>query len=123
MSATGVEDSGMDDLDATISTSRERFSAQDFSRLERKVDRLGEAMTKFLLIEERQANLNSRIAAAETTTATAKAQMETTTEALRVRIDAVERLLAQWINRGMGIWALAITLWAMYQFFYPPHLH
>jgi hypothetical protein len=113
-----AEDSGMGGLD-----SRDRFSAQDFSRLERKVDRLGEAMTKFLLIEERQTNLNNRIAAAETATATAKASMETLTNALSVRIETSEKLLAQWINRGMGIWALAITLWAMYQFFYPPHVH
>lgn len=85
---------------------RNHFTANDFTRLERKVDRLGDAMAKFLLIEERQVNQNTRIAL-----------IESDSKVLNVRLTTQEKLVAQWINRGIGIWALAVTLWSLFQFF------
>lgn len=77
----------------------------DFKRLESKVDKLTEAVTRLVLVEERLSNQGERIGRVE--------QRVSVTEAAHTKLDnKVER----WINRGIGVWGLAVTLFALLQF-------
>ena len=77
----------------------------DFRRLESKVDRLGEAIQKLILVEERQANQGARIGTLE--------QRIAVTETSYAKLD---RKVEMWVNRGIGVWGLAVTLFALIQF-------
>ena len=77
----------------------------EFRRLESKVDRLGEAIQKLILVEERQANQGARIGTLEQRIAVA--------ETSHTKLD---RKVEMWINRGIGVWGLAVTLFALVQF-------
>lgn len=80
-------------------------SQEDFNRLEAKVDKLTDAISKLILFEERQATQGERIGRCETKLAVLEQQLN--------RVDVkVER----WVNRGIGVWALAVTLFALVQF-------
>lgn len=80
-------------------------SQEDFNRLEAKVDKLTDAISKLILFEERQATQGERIGKCETKIAIIEQQV--------ARVDVkVER----WVNRGIGVWALAVTLFALIQF-------
>jgi hypothetical protein len=80
-------------------------SANDFRRLEDKVDKLTDAVMRLVLVEERQSNMTERISVAE--------QKISTNEASITKVDTkVER----WINRGIGAWAVAAVLFALVQF-------
>lgn len=80
------------------------FSAEDFRRMEGKVDKLTEAVSQLVLFEERQAIQGQRIGALEAQIA-----------ALNAAITATDRKVDQWINRGIGAWAIVITAWSIYQ--------
>jgi len=75
----------------------------DILRLEGKVDTLTSAINKLVLFEERQAvqaiAINSVVA----------------------RVTILEQKLDMWINRGVGVWALAATLFTIYKVM-APHL-
>lgn len=77
----------------------------DFRRLESKVDRLTDAVGKLILFEERQATQGARIGSVEQDVA-----------ALREAHDKTDRLLHSWVNRGIGVWAFAAVVWALFQF-------
>ncbi len=77
----------------------------DFKRLEAKVDRLGEAIQKLILVEERQATQGVRIGAVE--------QRISSIETAHNKLD---RKLEMWVNRGIGAWGLAVTLFAILEF-------
>jgi hypothetical protein len=77
----------------------------DFHRLESKVDKLGEAVNKLVLVEERQTNQGARIGALE--------QRVTAVETASQKTD---KTLQMWINRGIGVWGLAVTVFAILQF-------
>jgi len=80
-------------------------SANDFRRLEDKVDKLTDAVMRLVLVEERQSNMNERISVAE--------QKISTNESTIAKVDnKVER----WINRGIGAWAVAAVLFTLVQF-------
>lgn len=80
-------------------------SQEDFNRLEAKVDKLTDAISKLILFEERQATQGERIGKCETKLAIVEQQV--------ARVDVkVER----WVNRGVGVWALAVSLFALIQF-------
>lgn len=80
-------------------------SANDFRRLEDKVDKLTDAVMRLVLVEERQSNMNERISVAE--------QKISVNESSISRVDTkVER----WINRGIGAWAVAAVLFTLVQF-------
>ena len=74
----------------------------DFRRLEEKVDRLTDAVTRLMIFEERQSTQGERL---------------TLLDARVVAIDAaahkLERKVDQWINLGRGAWALALVLFAI----------
>ena len=78
-------------------------SSGHWQRLENKVDKLTEAVTHLVRIEERQMTHGVRIGEVESRV--------TTLETSHRNTDAkVER----WINRGIGLWALAAILWTLY---------
>ena len=74
----------------------------DLLRIERKVDRLSDAVEKLVLIEERQTTQGGRIGLVEQRLA-----------ALEASLQATDRKVDMWINRGIGVWALAATLFAI----------
>lgn len=76
-----------------------------FERLERKVDRLTDAVMRLVLIEERQSTQGERIGALEQRAAMIETSAQKT-----------ERKVDQWINRGIGAWALAVVLLAIVEF-------
>lgn len=77
----------------------------DFRRLESKVDKLTDAVTRLVLVEERISNQGERIGKVE--------QKMAMTEVAHNKLD---RKVEMWINRGIGVWGLAVTLFALVQF-------
>ena len=77
----------------------------DFRRLEGKVDKLGDAVQKLILVEERQANQGERIGRVEQRVAS----VETATA-------KTDRTLQMWINRGIGVWGLVALIFTLVQF-------
>lgn len=77
----------------------------DFKRLEAKVDKLGEAIQKLILVEERQANQGARIGVVEQRMA-----------AMEVSHNKLENKVEKWINRGIGVWGVVVTLFALAEF-------
>jgi hypothetical protein len=77
----------------------------DFRRLEGKVDKLAEAVTKLVLVEERQANQGERIG-----------KVEQKVASLETAHNKLDRTTQMWINRGVGVWALAVALFSILQF-------
>jgi hypothetical protein len=72
-------------------------------RIERKVDQLREAITQLVRVEERQMSHGQRLGALEQDMVATKAQGVET----RSRLES-------WINRGIGLWALAVTMWTVW---------
>lgn len=79
------------------------MTEQDFLRLESKVDRLTDAITQLVRVEERQITHASRLD-------TLEGDLKTTKEA----IAAVDRKVDSWVNRGVGMWTVAMIAWAIY---------
>jgi hypothetical protein len=77
----------------------------DFARLERKVDKLTDAVTRLILIEERQSSQGERIGKCESSIAVHDTMIHKT-----------DKKIDQWINRGVGVWAAAIVLFTLVQF-------
>lgn len=77
----------------------------DFKRLEAKVDKLTDAVGKLILFEERQANQGERIGAVEARCGIHDAS-----------INKIDKKVDQWVNRGIGVWGLAVTIFALLQF-------
>lgn len=73
------------------------MNPSDITRIEVKVDSLTESVNKLILFEERQAVQALAISA------------------LALRTTAVEQKLDMWINRGVGVWAVVVTLFAIYK--------
>jgi hypothetical protein len=79
------------------------MSPDAFTRLEGKVDKLTEAITQLVRVEERQITQGGRIASLE--------DRATKTEA---NWQATDRKLDQWINRGVGVWGVVVAVWTIY---------
>jgi uncharacterized coiled-coil protein SlyX len=80
------------------------ISPSDLRRLEEKVDKLTDAVMRLVLVEERQANQGQRIGAVE--------QRVAVTETSITKVDSK---VDKWVNRGIGVWALAAVLFALVQ--------
>jgi len=80
------------------------ISGSDLRRIEEKVDKLTEAVMRLVLVEERQANQGQRIGAVE--------QRVAVTE---TSIGKIDGKVDKWVNRGIGVWALAAVLFALLQ--------
>lgn len=81
------------------------FGPNDLRRLEDKVDKLADAIQRLILIEERQTSQGERLN-----------KVESTIEVHDVRIQHVDRKIEMWVNRGIGVWGLAVTVFAMIEF-------
>lgn len=81
------------------------FHPDDFRRLEQKVDRLTDAIQRLIIIEERQSTMGERIGSLESKAAV--------NENFLHRVD---RKVDQWVNRGIGVWAVAVVLLTTLQF-------
>jgi hypothetical protein len=77
----------------------------DFKRLESKVDKLTDAVTRLILIEERQSSQGERIG-----------KLEVNHASLATAHGKTEKTLQMWINRGVGVWVAAGAIWAIVQF-------
>lgn len=77
---------------------------KDLQRIEEKVDKLTEAVTRLILVEERQTAQGVRLGEVE--------KRISSTEATVVQ---VERRMERWINFGAGAWALALVIFAVAQ--------
>jgi hypothetical protein len=77
----------------------------DFKRLESKVDRLTEAVTRLVLVEERLSNQGERIG-----------RVEQRVAAVETAASKTDRMVQMWINRGIGVWGLAVVVFTMVQF-------
>jgi hypothetical protein len=77
----------------------------DFRRLESKVDKLGDAITKLVLVEERISNQGERIG-----------RVEQRVTAVETASSKTDKTLQMWVNRGIGVWGLAVTVFALLQF-------
>ena len=83
----------------------EQLSTEDFRRLEAKVDKLHDAISKLILFEERQATQGERLGQCEFKIITL--------EALQGATDAK---VEKWVNRGLGAWAVAVFVFAVLEF-------
>ena len=96
-------------------TSQSSISAMDFQRLEDKIDRMATALEKLVLIEERQTNQAIAITELRAVAEANKLAVERVNELCRNSIDRVEKKVDQWINRGIGVWALAGVAFVLFQ--------
>lgn len=80
----------------------EVVSHEDFKRLEGKVDKLADAIQRLILIEERQTTQGERIGKVESTVAVHETAIQRT-----------DRKVDQWVNRGIGVWAVAVVIVAL----------
>ena len=81
------------------------ISTGDFRRLETKVDKLTDAVQRFLVVEDRLIAQGERMGKLETEIGI---QMS---HSIRI-----ERKLDQWINRGIGAWAVAAVIFFLLEF-------
>ena len=75
--------------------------APNLTSIERRLDRLADAVEKLVLIEERQSAQGIRIGTVEDRIVS----VENAQRATDAKVD-------MWINRGIGAWAIAATLFA-----------
>lgn len=80
-------------------------SNEDFKRLEGKVDKLADAIQRLILIEERQTTQGERIGKCESAIAVNE-----------VTIQKVDTKVERWVNRGIGVWAVAVVMFTILQF-------
>src|SRR3990172_6190655 len=73
------------------------------ARLERKVDKIATILNKFMIFEERQANQREELDG-----------IHDSIRALVARMEVQERLVAKWINLGVGGWTVIIVAWSAY---------
>lgn len=78
----------------------------DFSRLERKVDKLTEALQELIRFEERQINQEKRIS-----------DLETDVGVLRTKIDFQKEIMDKWIQRGITVWVIAGIVFAVFKLY------
>lgn len=76
----------------------------DLARIEAKVDKLTDAVTRLILIEERQTTQGERLGKCEADIAVHDTQIHRT-----------DRKVDQWINRGIGVWVAAGAIFALVQ--------
>lgn len=77
---------------------------EDLKRIETKVDKLTDAVTRLILVEERQTAQGVRIT-----------NLEDKTEDLEFKYHKVDRKVERWVNMGMGAWAIVVVIFAFVQ--------
>lgn len=81
------------------------FAPEDFRRLESKVDKLTDAISRLLVVEERMANQGERIG-----------KVEASMAAHTIEISHNRSEIDRWVQRGIGAWAVAAVLFAIVKF-------
>lgn len=76
---------------------------EDIQRIEGKVDKLTEAVMTLVRVEERQHTHGVRLGLLEERMSTAESNIRTT-----------DGKVDRWINRGIGVWGLAVMIWTLY---------
>ena len=97
-----TEDSGFAGLQPKRTGS---VSEYDLAKLEKKIDRITQALDNLIRLEERFALQGTRIG-----------DLEKEVVANKANISAIEKKVEQWINRGIGVWAFASFIWILLQF-------
>jgi hypothetical protein len=77
---------------------------EDLKRLEGKVDKLTDAVTRLILVEERQTTQGVRIG-----------EVENRISKNEATVLQVEKRMERWINFGAGAWAVALVIFALAQ--------
>ncbi len=77
----------------------------DFRRLEGKVDKLADSVSKLVLVEERLSNQGERIG-----------RVEQRVAAVETAAAKTDRTVQMWINRGIGVWGLAVLVFTLVQY-------
>jgi uncharacterized coiled-coil protein SlyX len=80
----------------------EGLASEDFRRLESKVDKLTDAVTRLILVEERQTTQGERIGKVEQAIVSHEVQIANN----RAEID-------RWVQRGIGAWFVAAGVFAI----------
>lgn len=83
----------------------EHSYSEDLRRLELKVDKLTDAVQRLILIEERQTTQGERIGKCESAIAVNE-----------VAVQKVDTKVERWVNRGIGVWAVAVVMFTLLQF-------
>lgn len=78
------------------------ISRDDFRRLEDKITELARSIERLILLEERQNTQGKRIGDLE--------QRMAADEAVTNKL---EKNVSSWINRGIGVWSLAVAILAL----------
>lgn len=81
------------------------LSIEDFRRIESKVDKLTDAVTRLILLEERQTNQGERIGS-----------VEARSSVLENGLQRTDRKVDQWINRGLGVWIAVGVIFTIVEF-------
>lgn len=79
------------------------MTPEAFTRLEGKVDKLTDAITQLVRVEERQITQGVRLASLEERATKGEANWQ-----------ATDRKLDQWVNRGIGVWGVVVLVWTVY---------
>lgn len=82
------------------------MNEHDFQRLETKLDNLTEAVTKLVLLEERQSIMAKTVE---------KQQEEH--EKIKEEIVKVEAKIDKWVNRGFGAYGVLILFLTYFKYF------
>lgn len=82
------------------------ISDERASRIEHKIDELTAAVNRLAIIEERQIEGGKRMSFLEERTQRIGSQLQT-----------LEKKVDLWVNRGIGVWAVVVTLYSVYQTF------
>lgn len=77
---------------------------EDLKRIESKVDKLTDAVTRLILVEERQTAQGVRITS-----------LEEKTEEIEVCVRKVDRKVERWVNMVLGAWAVVLAVFAVVQ--------
>jgi tetrahydromethanopterin S-methyltransferase subunit G len=98
----------------------------DFNRVEKKVDQCLEAISRLIIIDERQNVQGQRIGAVEQRCAALETNLLSMEREFTKSLDdirgassrevaEVRQKMDKWINFGVGAWSLAVTLFAIWQ--------
>jgi hypothetical protein len=78
----------------------------DLQRLEDKVDRLTDAVTKLIILEERQ---NAQAVRLDS--------LERNEEKLYLSLLETDKKVDKWVNRGFGAWAIMLMLFTFVELY------
>jgi hypothetical protein len=86
---------------------------EEISRIESKIDKLAEAVTKLVLVEERQLTQGVRLGSIETRMALAEEATRVGVAAAAAATLVVNAKVDRWINYGVGAWSVAVLVFAL----------